>query len=461
MSPDELMNPELQKLAEAVRKESISQSTLQKVEVPRIRRTHKGEEFVGDVDPLHPDSSVQATTDEDLESKRPFSSGPTAVNYEPRRSASPFSSGGGAYSPDYRSEYSSLSPQKEEYDAEPGLQNSGSPSATPDEESGDLPPLAPRSPSPTRSQLQIEDDEIDRLINSDSEDEEKDKNEKVNSSDSQSPTLSAAQSIIWKGKMNMVSVGNFSAHAVQVGGPAFDGYSKCWSDVVPTSVDIDGRLARDRASSYLFNVASTRDLVAVKFTAQDAVGQAGFDKLFDYFESRDRYGVMRNKSAAVKDAYLAPMTPSGPVPDFVSRISGFDFAAVVTQSCLIGVYVVNRGSTHQSNQPVVGLQHPQYNNDELSRGLRAESYELEYDPTRVSPPVVPQQSPPPLSQQHSAVSIALGSTIKALGLPQDANELLTKIILSSPEVLANPALASDPLYLITVVKRYQQNGNGV
>ncbi|KAK7206495.1 transcription factor S-II, central domain-containing protein, partial [Myxozyma melibiosi] len=286
MSPDELMNPELQKLAEAVRKESISQSTLQKTEAPRIRRTHKGEEFVGDVDPLHPDSNTQVgSTEEDLDSKSPFvgggGGGPSISAHAPtdddRRSVSPFSSGR-SYSPDFRSDYSSVSPRGDDFDID-------------------------------------SDADIDRLINSDIEEEDTaQKNEPEDFDSTYSPTLTKVDLTVWKGTINMLSVATFHAKGVQVGGPEFDGYKKSWSDVVPTAIDIDGRLARDRASSYLFSVSQTRDLVGIKFSPQSPRGQDGFDKLYEYFRSRDRYGVMRNKFPAVKDAYLVPLQPGDAKP---------------------------------------------------------------------------------------------------------------------------------------------------
>ena len=46
LSSEEMLNPELQKLAESVRKESIRESVLKVDDAPRLRKTHKGEEFV-------------------------------------------------------------------------------------------------------------------------------------------------------------------------------------------------------------------------------------------------------------------------------------------------------------------------------------------------------------------------------------------------------------------------------
>ncbi|KAK9431572.1 transcription factor S-II, central domain-containing protein [Lipomyces doorenjongii] len=511
MAPEEMMNPELQKLAEAVRAESISQSILKKAEAPRIRRTHKGEEFVGDVDPMgtlpetapegEEENSSQvnlaaATRVSDSANDEAFShrsvsplttvgqqnsTGPIpdddsrershslqlsdagAKNYEDARSATPSGGSAGADNADF--------------DIDQVWKSVNSPPPT-DKNSHITSSNAvqPASPQP-HARRQVVDEDIDRLINDDLG------HNAVCEDDydhSYSPMLEATVSVIWEGLISMASVSEFMGSAVQVGGPLFDGEVRRWQDVIAPSIDIDGRLSKDTAASYLSEVSSTKDLVAISFMVKDPnlkEQERAFTRLFDYFRGRDRYGVIRNKLPNVKDAYLVPLLPADPRPDYMHMIGSISIPRIITMPMLLGIFVINKVNT-TAQAPSSG-----YTDRHTSLEMDVDSDQ--YDPTAT--PIVPSISSdayggrepwyPPLSMETSSFSSLSPSATTAspevnllprgtgqsitdallgLALPQNEVALLQKILESSPEIVQDPSMINDPNFLIRVVQDYQR-----
>ncbi|KAK9480610.1 transcription factor S-II, central domain-containing protein [Lipomyces japonicus] len=438
LTSEEMMNPELQKLAETVRAESISQSILKKTEAPRIRRTHKGEEFVGDDDSFitqpEPESVTiskdgeqndqkqdETVTNENIENviKEPPNNSRSRSNSPPPPNFND-SAGFGPATDDFEREYS------------PDMYDPASLS----------PPPTGLSP---RQQLHEydDDDEIDRLIR-----DEPVTDQDNDADNSYSPQLQSFDHTIWEGTISMSTVAQLNATAVQVGGPLFDEEIRKWRNVVPPSIDVDGRIPSDRASSYLYDVASTKDIVAIEFKISDASSkqqQAEFTKLFDYFRSRDRYGVLRNKNIHhVKDAYLVPLLPADSRPPFVSMISSFSIPKSINRPMLLGIYVVNKVYSRRS----VSADHDPLVPASLDRG-----------------PVQPG-SPPPLSSLQPSQSQAVPSStndsviataLAGLGLSQHDANLLHQIVSNSPEIIANPSLIGDSLFLIGLVSKYSNN----
>ncbi|KAK9386186.1 transcription factor S-II, central domain-containing protein [Lipomyces mesembrius] len=505
MAPEEMMNPELQKLAEAVRAESISQSILKKAEAPRIRRTHKGEEFIGDVDPMGtlPENAPEG---EEEESSQVNPAAATRVSHSAndeaysRRSVSPFttveqqnttglisdddsrershslqlSDAGAKNSQDRRSatpSAGSAGADNADFDIDQVWKSVNSPPPT-DKNShiSSSNAVQPASPQP-QDRRQVVDEDIDRLINDDLG------HNAVCEDDfdhSYSPMLEATVSVIWEGLISMASVSEFMGSAVQVGGPLFDGEVRRWQDVIAPSIDIDGRLSKDTAASYLSEVSSTKDLVAVSFMVKDPnlkEQERAFTRLFDYFRGRDRYGVIRNKLPNVKDAYLVPLLPADPRPDYMHMISSISIPRIITMPMLLGIFVINKVNT-AARAPSNG-----YTDRHTSLEMHVESDE--YDPTAT--PIVPSISSdayggrepwyPPLSMETSSPSAIIAppeanllprgtvqsikDALMSLALPQNEVALLQKILESSPEIVQDPSLINDPSFLIKVVQDYQ------
>ncbi|KAK9247231.1 transcription factor S-II, central domain-containing protein [Lipomyces tetrasporus] len=509
MTPEEMMNPELQKLAEAVRAESITQSILKKPEAPRIRRTHKGEEFVGDVDPMGtvPETAPEREEEEGLRVKAEAEAqGSPNANDNPhqQRSVSPFTNFEQNHLPDIThpdDEKRARSQSLQLSDA--GARNSEDRrSATPSADSEvadnedfnidqvwksvDSPPAGKRSSvtasdlvqpisPPPQGRRQVIDEDIDRLINDDLDHSAMPEDDFDNS---YSPMLEPKDPMIWEGLISMAGVSEFMGSAVQVGGPLFDGELRRWQDVIAPSIDIDGRLSKDTAASYLSEVSSTKDLVAVSFTVMDSTSkeqERAFTRLFDYFRGRDRYGVIRNKFPNVKDAYLVPLLPADPRPEYMHMISSISIPRIVTTPMLLGIFVINK--TNPLARATAGgyVTKPE---------MQGESDE--YDPTAI--PMAPSISSdvfghrepwyPPVAREVSSfpsqsLSVATASTaadlpssgplknvtetLLGLALPPNEVALLQKILASRPELTHDPSLINDPNFLINVVQDYQRN----
>ncbi|KAK9474536.1 transcription factor S-II, central domain-containing protein [Dipodascopsis tothii] len=414
LSSEEMMNPELQKLAETVRAESISQSILKKTEMPRIRRTHKGEEFVGDVDE---NITLAETAPEAASTVADDARGPSPRTH-PATDAPPRGSLVGDDLPPLRLPSPSPPPGERDFDvhqmwtAVDKAEGSRSPSR-------DTPVLSPgthsasATPVPANRHRQDDDAEIDQLINSD---------------DEAAGWNTSVETVVWRGRVSMFGVAEFEAKAVQVGGPLMG--DRSWSDVMAPAMVIDGRLAQDRAERYLDTVAATKDLVAVRLTPA-VPASPGFVQLFEYFKSRQRFGVVKNRLPSVKDAYLVPLAPDDAVPAYCSA------STAIERETLVAVYVVHRGYT----PPAFAAAAPA-DDQYVPPGLADDGY----DPTAGYTPA-PVYAPTTTAAQDQIIS--------ALGLRDQDVQLLRQILAAHPEVANNPQLASDPMILISLVQRYQ------
>ncbi|KAK9449069.1 transcription factor S-II, central domain-containing protein [Limtongia smithiae] len=514
MTPEELMNPELQRLAEAVRAESISQSILKKSDVPRIRRTHKGEEFVGDVDQLNPlaDTMLEAAKQDSTQS---VEGGEVGENKEGVEVAG--ASGGSptellrtesmlpplANSPD-SIDFDQVSNPDISFDRTPGANDgtvSGNKEATDDKRgsvSFDIDSAlsmitstavpqsvtttaiaTEHSPPPPYSEMQPADDDIDRLINGDDFDHE------GGDVDSYSPRLTGIEHIVWSGPVSMEGI-EFKAKGVQVGGPLFDDTTRRWSDVLPHTIYIDGRISTDTASKYLLNVSSSKDFVALSLTSDDASSTEQFNKLFSYFHVRRRYGAIRKKSTYVKDAYLIPLSPADERPGYMDYIPALEIPRIVTKKVLVALFVINKTAfpARLSGSAGSGMATADEYDPTAASGiaqflappppalapasmpsLPAEVAYFATSLSRQSPTssIRPPAYPPAASASSSSTDIpaAAKSAIASLGFELGAREVeaLEAILKNNADVAVNPALASDPMFLIHVVKTYQDQQN--
>ncbi|PVH15212.1 uncharacterized protein CXQ87_003049 [Candidozyma duobushaemuli] len=97
--------------------------------------------------------------------------------------------------------------------------------------------------------------------------------------------------------------------------------------------DIEGRLDRAKADPYLGKITSSRDLYVVKLNPRDR--EAEFNKLYDYLLHKNKVGVLSNRAACVKDAYVFALNGNN-VPEYLN------FAKVQEQEGLYAVFVVKK-----------------------------------------------------------------------------------------------------------------------
>jgi hypothetical protein len=161
-----------------------------------------------------------------------------------------------------------------------------------------------------------EDPEIDKLL------------EDGNESPPYSPTAyDADPTIVWRGTLNMKSVADFPAVARHVGGAELDslaGNKVPWSDLLPSRLQVAGRIQQDTANDYLCSLrySAPTDVMVLALTPTGETASSEFSELFDYFHSKNRYGVVGNKGLAnVRDTYLVPVPPgTGNVPEFLLNL---------------------------------------------------------------------------------------------------------------------------------------------
>ena len=332
MSTDDMASEDMQQRTAEMKREAEKQHILIKEEGPRIRRTHKGDELVDDNrgDGGGNESiftSAPARRRESIrETESPKAASPPTSVHSPRspEAMSETAEDGGAGSP------VTAMPLKVDTKAAPRV---GGPERTPSTSTFNIqdvwssvhsPHVESQRPSqPTTSrQQQIRppppentrgagiDSEIDQLLNDDNE------------SPPYSPTDHEADPlIIWRGKLFMPGVAEFSASAKHVGGADLDGKIG-WSNLIPQAMRIDGRIGIDRASEYLCGLrwSKTTDVVVIALTPSGGMdSQIEFEKLWAYFNDRQKYGVVgTSDTSAYRDAYVIPLEAGmAKIPEFM------------------------------------------------------------------------------------------------------------------------------------------------
>lgn len=177
-----------------------------------------------------------------------------------------------------------------------------------------------RQPSGTNNALPVngpgDDPEIDKLLQDD------DGNE--------SPPYSPAEynsdpDIVWRGTVTMDSIAKFPAVAKHIGGADLSNKIP-WEDILQKELKVAGRIDQEKANEYLCSLrySSPTDVVIVAVTPTGEVASDGYKELFDYFHTKNRYGVLTNKGVGnIRDTYLVPVPPSpSNLPDFVTNLEG-------------------------------------------------------------------------------------------------------------------------------------------
>lgn len=416
MSSDDMASKELQEKTAEMKKEAEKQHVLVQDDGPRIRRTHKGEEVVED-------GSHHADINDSIFSSAPARRRESEVEVEVPRAASPVP-------------MSPRSPNKVELPDDIGYQGTaGSPLTSkpltvdtgarsrqpisldrksssafniqdvwssvqsPDADKQSLSRQASARPGPAAAQEQIQnagvaaDADIDQLL----KDED-------NESEPYSPTdYSPDPEYVWRGKMVMSNVADFAGRAKHVGGANLSKIIP-WSKLMPTTLSIEGRIDVDRASEYLCGLrwSHTTDVTVLAVTpADEPTAQSQFQKLFNYFAERKRYGVIgKNPAAAVKDCYVVPLEAgSAKKPEFIELLEHCTIDDPRPDRTLLLTFVIKANSTPSAQAT------PRH----LDNTIAAAG-------SPVAPAVGAVQTPVAMGQPGSHISPVLGSGLG--GTPQ-------------------------------------------
>ena len=357
MSSFDMASKELQEKTAEMKKDAEKQHMLIQEEGPRIRRTHKGEEIVGD------DTQGLTGTDTIFSNipsrKRESESEPSVPKHTSPVPISPqspnvvelpseLSHAGVAASPttsrplsvDTRAPSRPSIGQDRKSSSTFNIQNVWSSVDSPDVEkqrTRQLPQAYPPVivPEPTPGPNIQADADIDHLL----KDEEPDDEEPYSPTD-----YDADPGTVWRGNMVMANVADFAGTAKHVAGANLSG-SHPWSHLMPHILSIEGRIDIEKASSYLCGLqwSKTTDVSVVAITPNETIDdQIQFTKLFAYFTERNRYGVIgKSPDTAVRDIYVVPLeTGSSKKPDFIELLEHCTIEDPRPSRMLLVAYVV-------------------------------------------------------------------------------------------------------------------------
>ena len=314
MKPEEMASEELQQKDAEIKRESERQHIIIQEQGPRIRRTHKGEELIED--------DVQNAATESV-----FSTAP-------RRSTAEGADGSPA-------NQSPTTPKLQQPKGRGGRGRGHSP--TGEHHDHVFPEVATHIRELVPHGKIQADAEIDQLLRDDEPD-----------SPPYSPKDFSDDGVVWRGKVAMIPVSEFMSSAKHVGGADLSGRIP-WSQLAPSTLLIDGRIDIQLASNYLcglrFSASTDVSVIAVS-SPDNPTERVGFDKLFEYFSGRKRYGVIgKHPLPAVKDTYIVPIEAGTTnKPEFIELLENNSLEGPINERTLLIVFVVKTGD---SNPPSV------------------------------------------------------------------------------------------------------------
>ncbi|ODH45714.1 hypothetical protein GX48_08202 [Paracoccidioides brasiliensis] len=513
MSTHDMASKELRQKDDEIKREAERQHIIVQEQGPRIRRTHKGEELIEDDTQLGATESIfsAAPARRDTYDGEPHS----ATSSIGARPASP----GVVHQPEFR-EYrgsidrpvghqrphtidSSTSEQRRASSATFNIQNVWSniqsPGSTHHDKSFAHGTPLQRGVPPTHKVQP--DAEIDQLL----------KDEDVESPP-YSPKDFHGDGAIWRGKVSMNPVADFSATAKHVAGADLSGKIP-WEKLIPPTLVIDGRIETQLATNYLCGLrfSQTTDVSVTAISPPVAShDNVEFQKIFDYFLQRKRFGVIgKHPFPAVKDTYIVPIEAGhSKKPEFIELLENNTLEDPTPERTLLVVFVVktNNHSSPRATEPAYTtaspltatpkgpLQQSQFITTQITSNnmptvianaaaasgpciskmdgvSEQKSQPHEYSPSAPAPAPVSasasasQPSPPPLAPENltgkAAAAQALGplATSPAVEqlLQQAPNSDMAQLNLIAGILHQNPAAANDYQLLVTKIV---ENTNG-
>ncbi|KAL8833116.1 MAG: hypothetical protein Q9170_004498 [Blastenia crenularia] len=370
MSSHDMASKELQEKTAEMKRASDQQAILVEQQGPRIRRTHKGEEFVEGLEsqgPMAPDSVLSAPVRRprpDLESEKPRQASPEAATPRSPQAIEPSDDIGDAVVSPKATQPLSVDTK---VPARPGVvanerksssnfniqdvwssvtgPDTDTPKPRPNFQQAEPEDALPQQQAPGGSG----DADIDRLLKDEDQEEEEPYSPTEYPADPDAP--------VWRGKLTMQGVAEFNGIAKHVAGANLSALIP-WAQLMPEIMSIEGRIDIDRASEYLCGLrwSQTTDVSVVAVRPSEEEGsKAAFDKLFQYFVDRKRYGVVgKNAVKEVKDTYLVPLEAGATKnADFVELLERCTIQAPVPERMLLITFVIraHNSPAGQENTP--------------------------------------------------------------------------------------------------------------
>ncbi|KAF9147513.1 PHD finger protein 3 [Linnemannia schmuckeri] len=278
---------------------------------------------------------------------------------------------------------------------------------------------------------------------------------------------------VWEGCLSMHQVAKFSAKAVQIGGRKLldsqgGGASRrlAWSEVLTKDISVDGRIGIAAVENYVGKQAqsATKEIVVLKFEAQESsslsadLQRVEFDKLFEYFYSKQRNGVVPQRNRHVKDMYLVPIAAKDPLPGYLRELVDDDASVreAAPANCLLGVLVLNKEPSHsQSNHSQTRRAQPPLLSSQSKSTIPTSGRRHQPSPGASRPypdthghhhgkrPAAPLgHSSPSHAQRSGETALPLRAPIDASGLPNATSVTSHAVPQSDPKL--SPGAFSQP-----------------
>lgn len=324
MSSQDMASEELQREREKMKEEADKQAVMiREDEKPRVRRTHKGDEYVDEAAGSNGESvfTSQPVRRRDSEMAVDGAGSPTV----PTSAGSPL-----ALNTQRGSVGAGRRQSSQNFDINSVWDKTA---ASPDSErpSSHIPIKAEQVPAQDRP---TGDADIDRLLADDDAD------------DTYSPQDSkpSASSIVWQGKLLQPGVTSLVVSARFAAGNDFSRYAS-WDSFLPSMLEIEGRLERSKADEYMCGLQWSRksDVSVLMLSAYD--DRAAFDTIFEYFHSRKRYAVGKKGhgcSELIKDLYISPIDKGEKPPPHIDLLDHSAIPSPSQEKILLLTVVVNK-----------------------------------------------------------------------------------------------------------------------
>ncbi|KAI0169199.1 hypothetical protein GGR52DRAFT_574420 [Hypoxylon sp. FL1284] len=330
MTGDELATKELQRETAEMKARAEKQSIMITDDAPRVRRTHKGEEVVdadnvtGEADNMPSNLRLRAAREASESGNANNEPGASSADV----TASPVNiRGRSASSAGPLRVDTQQSPKRPDFDIGKVFSSVGSPSSTHQR----------RASTQVQSAGPGDDPDVDRLLQEDG-----------NDSPPYSPTDNIDPEVVWRGPLRMTTLADIDMVAKHVGGADLSKAAGiAWTDLIPPVLTVAGRINEEKATPYLcgFRYNNQVDLVITSLSlahSADSNARKQFLAVLEYFQSKNRYGVVGEKKLGnVRDTYLMPVPEGdGPLPELVLNIADHTVPLKRSEPMLLMVFVV-------------------------------------------------------------------------------------------------------------------------
>jgi hypothetical protein len=238
----------------------------------------------------------------------------------------------------------------------------------------------------------------------------------------------------------MPSVAQFSAQIKSFGSSnSIDDLP--WSTMFPNHLSIEGRIPIPTTTKYLEaqKSSSSKRVIAGQIEPSGESQKESFQKLYQYFHDRQRYGVLQFQSKIIKDAYLIPLSPEDSVPSQIESKDSHDIPKIRTEPMLLLVLVILKQAPIETKSPI---------NLSPTQTIVPTISPPNLETTKTySPPVLP-------SPTVSTAPAENAPSIESLGLSSADLSALQGLLIAHPDILSNPQILTNPAILQNLIQQH-------